>query len=518
MSWEREVEQIRERERRALELGGAEAVARQHERGRLSVRERIDALCDRGSFREYGSVSGTSETDDEGNLKSFTPANAVVGVAQIDGRRVVVCGDDFTLRGAAYSPAGMKKAMYAERLALQRRVPLLRLLEAGGASIKGATQTKGRSGYDWTDTSPMNMACIEALASIPVVCAALGPTAGFPAARLVAAHFAIMTRDTAQVITGGPKLVERATGEKLTKEELGGAQVHERSGVVDAVAEDEADVWRQARKFLSYLPSNVWAHTPLDRTGDPRERREQKLISLVPRSRRRAYKMRRILEAVVDRASLFELTPGYGRSQITALARVDGRAVGIIANDLYFDGGSMTADGAQKIRRFVELCDMFHLPILSFVDEPGFNIGSQAEREATIRHGMNALFAVLQTKVPWFCVIVRRSFGVAAGVHLGPNATVAAWPSAEAGALPLEAGVELAFGREIAAAPDPEVRRRELEEEMAEAQSIFPRAEEFGAHHLIDPRDTRPLICDWLDEVEHQVAGLLGPRSYSIRP
>jgi acetyl-CoA carboxylase carboxyltransferase component len=228
--------------------------------------------------------------------------------------------------------------------------------------------------------------------------------------------------------------------------------------------------------------------------------------------------MRRILEAVVDRASLFELTPGYGRSQITALARVDGRSVGIIANDLYFDGGSMTADGAQKIRRFVELCDMFHLPILSFVDEPGFNIGSQAEREATIRHGMNALFAVLQTEVPWFCVIVRRSFGVAAGVHLGPNATVAAWPSAEAGALPLEAGVELAFGREIAAAPDPEARRRELEEEMAEAQSIFPRAEEFGAHHLIDPRDTRPLICEWLDEVEGQVAGLLGPRSYSIRP
>jgi len=252
---------------------------------------------------------------------------------------------------------------------------------------------------------------------------------------------------------------------------------------------------------------------------DPPGRREEKLVDLVPRNRRRVFKMRRAIGWIVDEASFFELTPGFGRSQITGLARVAGQPVGVIANDGYHDGGSMTADGAQKIRRFVELCDSFHLPIVSFVDEPGFAIGSEAERAATIRHGMNAVFAISQTEVPWFCVMMRRSFGVAAGIHLGPpGSTVAAWPSAEAGALPVESGVALAFGREIAAAADPEARRLELEEEMAQAQSVFPRAEEFGAHHLIDPRETRPLLCSWIAEIENQIEGLKSPRSYTMRP
>jgi acetyl-CoA carboxylase carboxyltransferase component len=212
------------------------------------------------------------------------------------------------------------------------------------------------------------------------------------------------------------------------------------------------------------------------------------------------------------------MTPGFGRSQVTGLARIDGRPVGILANDCHHDGGSMTAEGAQKIRRFVETCDSFHLPIVSFVDEPGFMIGEAAERAATIRHGMAAMFAVLQTSVPWFALVLRRAFGVAQGIHLGPASTVVAWPSAESGALPVEGGVALAYRNEIEQADDPEARRQELEEEMAAAQSIFPRAEEFGVHDLIDPRHTRPRICDWLDEVQEQLKGRNGPRRYTIRP
>lgn len=518
MSWEREVEELRRRREAALELGGAEAVAKQHARGRGTVRERIDALVDEGSFRERGRIAGSSESGADGELLRFEPTNAVIGHAHIDGRPAVVCGDDFTLRGGAYSPAGMRKAEYADRLSARLRVPNVRLLEAGGASVGGVTGVEGRSGYDFVAGATSNLALLEARATVPMVAAALGPVAGYPAGRLVAAHFSLMTRESAQVLVGGPALVARATGEELDKQQLGGAEVHGRNGVVDNVAEDEADAFRQIRRFLSYLPSNVWEGPPLAECDDPRERAEEDLLSAVPREPRRAYKMRRIVEWIVDRDSFFELTPGYGRTQITGLARVGGHPVGVLANDSYVYGGSMTATGAQKLRRFVELCDNFHLPILSLVDEPGFMIGSAAEQAGTIRYGMEAMFAVNQSEVPWFSVIVRRSFGVAAGLHLGPRGHVVAWPSAQSGSLPVESGVAIAHGREIADAEDPEARRRELEAEYAAAQSIFPRAEDFGVHDLIDPRETRARVCDWLDEIQPVLALQRGPRCYTPRP
>jgi acetyl-CoA carboxylase carboxyltransferase component len=518
MSWEKEVEQLRRRREAAAEMGGAEAIAKQHDRGRLTVRERVDALVDKGSFRERGGIAGVSETDEDGNLTSFQPTNAVMGTASIDGRPVVLCGDDFTLRGGAYSPAGMAKAEYADRLATRLRVPNVRLLEAGGASVSGVTGVRGRSGYDFVAGATSNTALLEARATVPMVSAALGPVAGYPAGRLVAAHFSLMTRDTAQVLVGGPALVAQATKEEVTKEELGGAAVHGRNGVVDNVADDEADVWRQIRAFLSYLPSSVFEGPPVRECSDPRDRVEEKLLSLVPRQSRRAYKMRRVLEGVVDAGSFFELTPGYGRTQITGLARVAGHPVGVLANDPYVYGGAMTADGARKLRRFVELCDTFHLPIVSFMDEPGFMIGTEAEQAGTIRCGMEAMFAVNQSAVPWLTVVVRKSFGVAAGLHLGPGGTVVAWPSAQSGSMPVESGVQLAYGREIAASDDPDARRRELEEQYAAAQSMFPRAEDFGVHDLIDPRETRALLCDWIDEIQTVLALQRGPRSYSPRP
>ena len=517
--WAPEVEQIEQRRERALEMGGAEQVERQHAAGKLTVRERLAALCDKGSFRERGGISGVPEYDDDGNLVDFSPANVVLGTALVEGRRAVVCGDDFTLRGAAYTPASLRKGQYAEMLAIRTRVPLLRLLEAGGASVVGATGTRGRSGYDLVMQEQMNPLAARAMAVIPVACAALGPCAGFPAGRLAASHFSVMTQHTAQVLTGGPVLVERAHGDNVTKEELGGAAVHARSGVVDNVVADEVEALRALRRFLSYLPSSVYERAPRTDTGDLRERQEQTLLSIVPRNRRRAYKVRRVIEAVVDRGSFFEMGTGYGRSQVTGLAHVGGESVGVMANDGYYDGGAMTAASARKVRRFIELCDAFGLPIVSFVDEPGFAIGRKAEEEATIRFGMEAFFAALQSTVPWFAVLMRKSFGVAQGIHYGPGATVVAWPSAESGALPVEGGVALAYRREIEAADDPNARRRELEDEIAAAQSVFPRAEDFGVHDLVDPRRTRPMLCDWLDEVQPQLETReRGPRLYSMRP
>jgi acetyl-CoA carboxylase carboxyltransferase component len=327
-----------------------------------------------------------------------------------------------------------------------------------------------------------------------------------------------MIKDTSQVLIGGPKLVERALGHSMTKDELGGYRVHQGSGVVDNVARDEKHAFELIRRFLSYMPTNVSQAAPVAACADPRGRAEEELLSMVPRERRKGYKMRRLLELVLDEASFFEMTPGWGRTQITGLARMNGQPVGVMANDPHFYAGAMTADGAQKVRRFIDLCDTFHLPVISFVDEPGFMIGPDAERDATIRHGMAALCALMQSSVPFVSVIVRKVFGVAGAAHFGPGGEVFAWPSAESGALPLEGGVAVAFHRQIAEAPDPEAFRRELEEKLVAQRSPYARGEAFGANDLIDPRQTRPVLCDWVERIQTVLAEQRGPRSYTFRP
>jgi acetyl-CoA carboxylase carboxyltransferase component len=508
MSWKPEVDEIEARRVLSQKMGGEEAVAKQHERGRLSVRERIGRLADPGSFYEQGPLAGHAEHDEDGNLVDFSPANYVLGFAKVDGRPVVVGGEDFTQRGGSPSPAGLRKSVYSEDLARRHRLPLVRFLEGGGGSVAGSASNAGkktkksappRTAPEAAFGAPRFLSIAQILRIAPVCSAALGAVAGFPAARLAASHFSVMTRKTSQVIIGGPALVERALGQELTKDELGGAHVHARSGVVDNVGVDEEDALDQMRRFLSYLPTNVSELPPSITPEDNPERCEEALLEIVPRNRRKIYKMRKLLEHVVDRGSLFEMTAGYGRSQITALARLNGHAVGVLANDPAIYGGSMGAEGAQKVRRFVNLCETFHLPILSFVDEPGFMIGPDSEAAATIRYGVDAIVAVVESTVPWASVHVRKAYGVAAAAHFGPYGTVLAWPSAESGALPLEGGVAVAFRREIAAAKDPDAKRQELEEKLARGRTPFPRAEIFGVHDLIDPRRTRPALCEWLE-------------------
>lgn len=521
MSWEREVEGIERRSAIAREMGGQESVAKQHAQGRLTVRERIDALLDRDSFREQGPIAGHSERDAEGGLRGFSPANYVMGFGKIDGRPVVIGGEDFTLRGGSPSPAGNRKSVFLEDLACYYELPMIRLLEGGGGSVPRSSGTPGGSRPEPAPdgpSAPRFLSIMQAMSRAPVVSAALGAVAGMPAARLVASHLSIMTRGTSQVMIGGPALVERALGVKLDKEQLGGTAVHLKSGVVDNVAADERGVFEQMRRFLSYLPTNVSQRAPVLACDDPASRSEEELLSIVPRDRRRPYKMRRILQLVLDRDSLFEIAPMYGRTQITALARVQGQPVGVIANDPYFYAGAMTADGAQKVRRFIDMCDTFQLPILSFVDEPGFMIGPGAEQTATIRHGMNLMCAVMQSTVPWLSVIIRKVYGVAGGAHFGPHGLRVAWPSAEQGALPIEGGVAVAFRREIAEAADPEARRRELEDRLLSGRSPFAAAEAFGVHDMIDPRKTRAVLCDFVDFIQPRLGNRTSSRGYTYRP
>ncbi len=523
MSWKNEVQGIEARREAARAHGGEEAVTRQHAAGRLTIRERIESLVDAGSFREYGRIAGHSQKGPDGQLQSFTPANYVLGIGKLEGRSVVVGGEDFTLRGGSPSPAGLRKSVYAEELAHRYRIPLIRLLEGGGGSVPrgssgGNGQPRPAPSGDSASAPPRFMSIMQTLGTVPVASAALGAVAGLPAARLVASHFTTMVQGSSQVLVGGPALVERALGRSLSKEELGGTRIHLKSGVVDNAAPDEPASFQLIRRFLSYLPANVWERAPVRACNDPLDRSSEELLEIIPRDRRKPYKMRRILEQVLDDGQLLELAPHYGSSQITGLAHLAGQPVGVLANDPYFYAGSMTADGAEKVRRFVDTCDTFHLPIVSFVDEPGFMIGPDAERSATIRRGVAALCAIMQSTVPWASVIVRKVYGVAGGAHFGPGGLRLAWPSAESGALPVEGGVAVAYRRELAEAEDPEALRREIEERILAHRSPYAAGEAFSVHDLIDPRHTRAALCEWIEHIQPQLELHLGPRSYTLRP
>ena len=517
MSWENEVKELERRRHLAKQQGGKDGIAKQHARGRLTIRERIDTLLDPNSFREHGRATASPVYDDHDEITEYAPANYIVGFGKIDQRRIVVGGEDFTLKGGSPNAAGLRKSVYAEHLAVQYKVPLVRMLEGGGGSVKGSAKKGGTVGEP-VFTEPRFKIIADAMSEVPVVSGAMGAVAGFPAGRLVASHFSVMTKHTAQVLIGGPALVERALGVSLTKDELGGAQVHASSGVIDNLAEDEHDAFEQIKKFLSFLPTSVHERTPRYECDDSVERMEQDLLTAVPRDSNAGFDMRAIVEMIVDQDSFFETGRDFGPSQICGLARLNGQPVGILANDCMVYAGAMTAEAAQKYRRFVEMCDTFHVPIVNFVDQPGFMIGPESEAQGTIRYGMAAVCAASQSTMPWAVVQVHKGFGVATAAHYAPGNYVLAWPSVESGALPLEGGVAVAFHREIAAAENPEVKRRELEERIREARSPFPRAESFAVHELIDPRETRPTLCEWIDWIQPQLDNLVGPVRFGMRP
>jgi acetyl-CoA carboxylase carboxyltransferase component len=413
LSWKPEIDELRYRQALAAKLGGEERVARHRAAGKLTVRERIDAFLDEDSFHELGSIAGKVTYDDQGQIQEMVPANFVMGRGTVEGRAVMLGGDDFTVRGG-HADAGIhRKQVYAEQLSRELRIPMVRFVDgsSGGGSVK-TYQDEGRTyvamlvGFEHE---------VAMLGEVPVVAAVLGSVVGLGAARAVATHFSVMVEGTSQVFVAGPPVVAHASHEKVDKEELGGAQLHTRNGVVDNPAASEGDAFTQIKRFLSYLPQNVWEIPPCSSPTDDPGRREEELLSIVPRSRRRPYDVRRLLELVLDRGTFFEIGPRWGQTVVTGLARLAGRPVGVLASNPQYLGGALDADGSHKLRRHVDLCDTFHVPVVSFVDQPGFLVGTEAERAGTIRHGASAIAALYQATVPWFTVIVRKAFGVGGG-------------------------------------------------------------------------------------------------------
>lgn len=499
MVWQAELEELRRREEFAHRMGGADKVKRQHDAGRLTVRERVEQLADPSSFREIGAIAGRASYDAAGHLTELTPSNCVFGRATLNGRPVVLVGDDFTVRGGSADATIREKPLMAERMANEFQLPIIRIIEGsgGGGSVK-TIETTGRANLPGGvgGTGLFNYTTLN-LSAVPVVGLGLGSVAGLGAARLASSHYSVMTKSSAMFVAGPP--VVARLGEALSKEQLGGWEIQTRSGAVDHAVETEEEAFACARRFLSYLPSSVHGLPPAIPCEDDPGRRDEKLMAAVPRDRRRVYQMRPIIESVVDRGSFFEMGKMFGRSIITGLARLDGRAVAVLASDPFFYGGSWTSDTCQKVVRFIDLAETFHLPVVYLMDCPGFMVGLEAERSATIRHGVRAMAAMNQCTVPWCTIVVRNAFGVAGAAHqpAGRLSLRYAWLSARWGSLPLEGGIEAAYRAEIDAAEDPAAKLAEIEERLNQLRSPFRTAETFWVEEIIDPRDTRSLLCDF---------------------
>ncbi len=512
-SWQPELDELARREAMADEMGGAEKVARQHERGKLDIRQRIEKLVDPDSFHEIGKTSGAATYDENGDLVTFSPANFVFGRAMIDQRPVVIAGDDFTVRGGAADASIAEKQIAAEAMAGELGLPIVRLLDGtgGGGSVKtldpkheeGPNGGFGRGLRTYVPANPAWDHVVANLSRVPVVSLCLGPVAGLGAARAVTSHFSVMVKGLSQLFVAGPVVVNRLGGEQVTKESLGGSKVHTRNGAIDVEVKSEDEAFAVARRFLSYLPSRVGELPPRLAPADDPARTDPALRAAVPRDRRKVYKMRPIIESVVDDGSFFEMGRFHGRSLITGLARLDGWPVALMAGDSYHYGGGWTTATAQKATRFVDLAETFRLPVVHLVDNPGFVIGSDNEEAAAIRHGSSALAAIYQSTIPWCSVLVRKVFGVAGAAHSNAHRWQYryAWPSGDWGSLPVEGGVEAAYTRELEASDDPEALLEEITDRLNQVRNPFRTADAFLVEEIIDPADTRPLLCEFANLV-----------------
>ncbi|MGZ5124930.1 MAG: acyl-CoA carboxylase subunit beta [Burkholderiales bacterium] len=521
MTWKPEADEIDRRYANAEALGGEESIKRHHEQGRLTVRERIAALIDAGSFQEVGKLTGSASYDAEGKLTNVTPAPYVMGLGKLDGRPVAIGGEDFTIRGGTSWGSQRRKGGqggFVEDLAFHYRIPLINLIDGAGGSVTSAK----KRGYSVFPGIHGFERSVELLGIVPVVSAVMGTAAGGPAGRAILSHWSIMVKGTSQIFAAGPPVVERSLGEKVDKEALGGAHIAvDVAGTVDNATPNEKTCFDAIRRFLSYMPQNVWELPPSIASSDAPDRREEALLSIVPRDRRQPYNMRKLVSLIVDRDSIFEIQPTYGKSVITCLARMQGNVVGVIANNPMVLGGAMDVKAAKKQTHFIDLCDTFHIPLIYFVDVPGFMVGSAAEAAATLREGMRTVHAGLQVTVPVLTVVVRKCYGMAGMGTTDKNGLdlKLAWPSAEWGSLPIEGGVAAAYRREIESAENPKQRQAEIEEELRRYASPVLTAEAFAVEDVIDPRDTRGYLCRFLEAARGKLATSLGPKYKSgVRP
>ncbi len=512
-----------ERARRPLfDEARPEAMAKLAARGRASARARIASLVDPGSFDELGPLVVSRDETDPAKAQATRAAipadGVVVGTARIDGRPVVLMSQDFSAQGGSVGPMGSAKTHRALKIAIAEGCPLVMLLDGGGHRIQG-----GQDSRHFAAANGFFHDVARASGWIPMVALMLG--AGFAAPTNYAgmADFVVMVRGLSTMGLAGPALVKAATGEEIDVEALGGAEIQvDRQGMADLGVASEDAAMAAARRYLSYLPSNARAAVPVSDAGDTTSRLPDAILDLVPVSTRKAYDVRKALAAIADPDSLFELKPTFARNIVTTLARLGGRPVGFIANQAQRLGGMLDTNACDKGAHFIALCDAFGIPLVSFIDVPGFAIGSAAERTTLGRRSAKLIYEWGHASVPRVSIVLRKGYGLgyfamAGGRSFAADASLA-WPSAEICAMSIEGAIDVAFRKEYLAAPDPAARREEMIVETKRRVNALRAAEGFGIDDIVDPRDTRRRLIAILARAAPRRPADHPPKFRSIMP
>jgi acetyl-CoA carboxylase carboxyltransferase component len=491
------VEDLAERRETAKLGGGPDKIAKQHARDKLTARERLDLLIDPGTWVELGIHAGPNFAFAAGADVDAPADGVVTGYGRVDGRLVAAAAYDFTVMAGAMGASGEHKVTRLRRLALEKRIPMIWLLDSAGARVQEAV------GSLFAETGFLFRDQVIASGVIPQIAAVMGPCAAGTAYIPGLADFVPMVRGRGSMSLAGPHLVRAAVGEDVTAEELGGAQVHTRkSGVGDLEVDSDEECIAAIRVYLSFMPSSCDEPPPLQQCVDPIERAEEALLDVLPPSNRQAYDMYRVIEAIVDDGAYFDLKPNFAKTVITCLARFGGRPAGIIANQPKVLGGILDNDSADKAARFINLCNAFGIPLVYLMDVPGFMVGTQVEAAGIIRHGAKMLYATANATVPKVTVITRKAYGagyyVMCGKGYDPD-TIVAWPTAEISVMGAEGAVEIIFRKAVEAAEDPAAKKQELVDAINATIDPYIAAKNGMIDDVIDPRETRQVIARALE-------------------
>jgi acetyl-CoA carboxylase carboxyltransferase component len=484
------------RRAQAREMGGPDKVQEQRALGKLTVRERLELLFDPGTFLELGILAKHAPNP---TLRGkHTPADGVVtGVGKIDGRDVAVAAYDFTVMAGSIGMVGEQKVTRIRELCLRERLPIVWLIDSAGARIQEA------AGSQFAGSGHLFREQVILSGVVPQVAALMGPGVAGTAYIPGLADVVFMVKGIGSMALAGPALVKAAVGEEVTEQQLGGSAVHcKESGVAHLELEDDAACLKAVREYLSFFPSRSGERPPVRPCGDPVDRREERLLEVVPDDPRFGFDMHEVIRLIVDDGRFFPLHPDFGKAVITGLCRMGGRSLGVVASQSTHAGGALDNDAADKAARFITLCDAFDIPLLFLQDVPGFWVGSRVEKAGIIRHGAKMLYAVAQATVPKLTVVVRKGYGAGYYVMCGrayePDLLVA-WPTAEISLMGAEGAVSIIYGKQIAESPDPEQAKKELVKQFRTFIDIYVAAEQALIDDIIDPRETRPLICRTLE-------------------
>lgn len=494
---EDKINELKERQKKIMEMGGEKAVAKHHEKGKLTARERLNCLFDPGTFREIDMFVKHHCTN-FGMEKVEIPAEGVItGHGLVDGRPVFAYSQDFTSRAGSLGEMHAKKICKIMDLALKAGVPFVGINDSGGARIQEGVDALSGYGEIFFRNS-------AASGTIPQISAIMGPTAGGAVYSPAMTDYVFMVKKTSYMFITGPAVIKTVTGEKISFEDLGGAMTHNtKSGVAQFACEDDKDAIEQIKKLLSYLPSSNMDDPPIVDTGDDPKRTDPGLDTIIPDKPNRTYDMKKVIASLVDNGDFFEPHQYFAKNIIVGFGRLNGRSIGIIANQPKFMAGCLDIDASDKATRFIRFCDAFNIPLLTIADVPGYLPGSQQEWGGIIRHGAKLLWCYSEATVPKLLLVTRKDYGgsylAMCSKHQGAD-MVFAWPSAQIAVMGAEGAANIIHAKEINASDDPKAKRKEKIEEYDKLFSNpYCAAESGHVDAVIVPSETRPRLIDALE-------------------